>query len=267
MWTLQEKSAGSLLILGPDAGVNNNPVPASKIDQFDTAAALLLVQPHVQPAMTDEFAAQASKLRVQGTVVRKLKFWLSDPTASLLWIYGQKSTSLSAIVFEVVRQRNRPAVAYPCRHYNHVGEQATEEDLFVGLIYSIIYQLLQQLPQETILDGWTSKEKLGALDGTFSSVGSAIGFLSILLKSIPNCVCIIDGLQYLCHTEKLKVRETLGLLLKLFRAENGRLLLTSSGATSFLASLDESFLDRHNVSKDWDSGQFVLVTELMGVNW
>jgi hypothetical protein len=148
----------------------------------------------------------------------------------------------------------------------------TEEKILVGLVYSFIYQLLQQLPKksESNLDVWVSGKDLEGLDGSFDSVGQAIDLIESLLENVQKCVCIIDGFQYLGHTQDEMVSGHLLSLLEMFQGKgdaNGRLLLTSSGPTQFLANLEESLLDRLNVSKYVDSGRFILSVELMGVEW
>lgn len=279
MWSLQQKSSSNLLTLGPDAGVQVSHVPLPKAGSGpDAASALLLVEPYIQPTMTDDFAASASRMKVDGLVIRKLRTWLSnsdDPaplSSSRLWLFGPKSTTLSAIVFDTARKRRRAAVAYPCRHVDRAGNEVTEEMSLVGLVYSFIYQLLQQLPKESesTLDGWTGGKDLAGLDGTFDSVGQAIGLIESLLKIVPKCVCVVDGFQHLGHTQDVFVREQLDSLLNVFEGQgsaSGKLLLTSSGPTQFLADFEEGLLDRLNVSKYADTGRFVLSVELMGVEW
>jgi hypothetical protein len=258
--------------------VSNEPPPksGSALTNPEVASALLLVEPYIQPTMTDDFAADASRMKVDGLLIRKLGIWLSSDqsssSSSRLWLFGPRATTLSAIVFDAARKRHRAAVAYPCRHVDRAGNEMTEEKILVGLVYSFIYQLLQQLPKksESNLDVWVSGKDLEGLDGSFDSVGQAIGLIESLLKNVQKCVCIVDGFQYLGHTQDEMVREHLESLLEMFQGKgdaNGRLLLTSSGPTQFLANLDENLLDRLDVSKYVDSGRFILSMELMGVEW
>lgn len=162
IWELQKKSGENLLALGPDAGASKDSSRESEesneLTQSHIAEAILLVQPFIQGTMTEDFVAKVNKMKVEGSVIRKLRIWLSDPNLSRLWVFGPKSTILSAVVFDTARKRNRPVVAYPYRHISHAGCQNTEEDILVGLVYSFIYQLLQQLPPATVLDGWTKKK-------------------------------------------------------------------------------------------------------------
>lgn len=144
MWELQQKSGGTLLAFGPDAGVGKD--SPDKIDESSgvstesqIAAAILLVEPHIQQTITEEFAAKANRMKVEGAVVRKIRTWLSDATLSRLWLFGPKSTTLNAIVFDTARKKYRPVATHSCRHINHVGVQDTEEDILVGLVYSFIY--------------------------------------------------------------------------------------------------------------------------------
>jgi hypothetical protein len=272
IWELQKKSGENLLALGPDAGVSKDSSAESgepyKLTQPHIAEAILLVQPHIQGTMTKDFAAKANKMKVEGSVIRKLRTWLSDPGLSRLWLFGSKSTTLSAIVFDTARKRNRPVVAYPCRHISHAGCQNTEEDISVGLVYSFIYQLLQQLPSDTVLDGWTRKEKFSVLDGTFDSVSDGIVLIKVLLKAVPDCCCIIDGFQNLGHSLDPRIKILLADLLALFQEGRiGWLLLTSSGPSPLLASFDKSALDRLDISKLVDSGRFILAMELMSLPW
>ncbi|KAH6693383.1 hypothetical protein DL95DRAFT_448687 [Leptodontidium sp. 2 PMI_412] len=271
MWELQQMSAGNLLKFGPDAGVGTiSEVKAEETDevvQSHISDAILLVQPHIQESMTEEFAGKASRMNVDGPVIRKLKTWLSEPSLSRLWLFGPKSTTLSAIVFDTARKRHRPIAAYPCRHINHAGSQNTEEDILVGLVYSFIYQLLQQLLPGTILDGWTRKEKFAVLNGTLDSVSECILFIRVLLRAIPGCTCIIDGFHNLGHSEDLKIKSSLDDLLAVFEEGVGRLLLTSSGPNPLLAGCDKGHLDRLDISKWVDAGRFVLSAELMSVTW
>jgi hypothetical protein len=273
MWALQQRSAGNLLIFGPDAGVGKDVIMKKDESDDQTAesyisAALLLVKPHIQQTMTDDFAAKANKMKVEAIVIRKLRTWLSDATLSRLWLFGPKSTTLSAIVFDTARKRHRPVIAYPCRHINHAGVQNTEQDVLVGLVYSFIYQLLQQIPPGTVLDGWTEKSKFAVLDGIIDSVSECIQLIKVLLRAAPGCCCIIDGFQNLGHSQDPKVKNSLDELLAVFPEEgSGRLLITSSGPNPLLASVNRSILDRLDISKSVDSGRFVLSVELVSVAW
>lgn len=274
IWSLQQMSAGILLTLGPDEGVIVT--SASNADNDPTtsgiAAALLLVEPRVQPRMTDEFAADAKNIKVDGKIIRKLGAWLSDQSLSRLWLYGDKSTLVSAIVFNTARKRSRAAVAYPCRHLDHNGNPMTQENLLVGLVYSFIYQFLQQLPANTVLDGWNSDEQFAVLDGTFDSVSRAIELIGTIIRLVPNYVCIIDGLELLGHTEDPTIRNKLVSLRNVFQSQDdrcGRLLLTSSGPNPLLVGwvTETGVLDQLDVSGNIGSGRFSLSKELMSVAW
>jgi hypothetical protein len=228
------------------------------------------VKPFVQPNLLVHFATQISRMKVEGIVVRKLRAWLSDEPESLsrLWFYGLKSSTVSAILFNTAKKRRRPVVAYPCRLINYEGRRITEEELLVGLVYSFIYQLLQQLRPEPALTAWTSSEKCDRLDGTFLTLSDAVILIKSLVMIMPKGVYIIDGLQYLGHTENAKIREILSSLVEVFQGQgknSGRLFVTSSGPNDFLAGFDDNFLGRFNISKHVDSGTFVLSKELLGV--
>jgi hypothetical protein len=221
---LWKKSNGNLLTLGPDAGIGNGTPPTGGHVAIGSslASALSLVEPYVHTTMTDDFAAKTSRMKVEAVIIRKLKTWLANPARSRLWLYGTNSTTLSAAVFDTARKRHRPAVAYPCRHIGHNGKVVTEQELLVGLVYSLIYQFLQQLPEGTNLDGWTGSPNLPGLDGASDSVPQAVLLLQSLLELLPQSVCIIDGFQLLGHTQDIRIREYLTAFLNLFVGSPGQ---------------------------------------------
>jgi len=134
----------------------------------------------------------------------------------------------------------------------------------------LIYQLLQLLPPGTSLNEWSSAELVGALDGSIKSLPQAFVLFEALVKKIPASVCIIDCLQHLAHSQDETINSGFASLLNTFPQHeicSPRILLTSSGPNPLLATLDEKFLSRSDVSKTAGSGRFVLSAELMGVSW
>jgi hypothetical protein len=76
MRELQESYAGNLLALDPilvDKESEMKGAKPNEVMQSYVAKAMLLVQPDIQETVTDEFAAKANRMKVDGSVIRKLR--------------------------------------------------------------------------------------------------------------------------------------------------------------------------------------------------
>jgi hypothetical protein len=76
MRELQESYAGNLLALDPilvDKESEMKGAKPNEVMQSYIAKAMLLVQPDIQETVTDEFAAKANRMKVDGSVIRKLR--------------------------------------------------------------------------------------------------------------------------------------------------------------------------------------------------
>lgn len=166
-----------------------------------------------------------------------LRDWRLDSSSHFLCVSRPWQTTapspayqLAAAICSFVIQAEVPIIHFSCTpSAGEDGEDVeTESKALVHLVYSLIVQLIEILPE-----GFQSKAKIpiAHLDGTNKTFVSALHVLRILLDASPSPLfCIIDSLQYL--QDYATENEHLIRFLNILRA-HGEGCTTASPARSF----------------------------------
>ncbi|OSS52612.1 hypothetical protein B5807_02486 [Epicoccum nigrum] len=177
----------------------------------------------------------------------KLGDWMSpDTTLSTLWITspaaargfpGSRAAALIALV--AAWESSLPIISHFCARPYH-GDisqgRSVEKTGLIGLVYSLIIQLLQFNVKDDAFR--ISKDAFDRLDGSDGSWPSALALLRDLLQSTPQLQrCIIDGLNDLCFSSGAEwCGAFLHMLLEHQRTTTSgfRILLTTTGQSRVL---------------------------------
>lgn len=125
--------------------------------------------------------------------------WISSPTAARD-LPGSRAAALVAAA--AAWESKLPVISHFCaRPYSRdlTAGRKVEEVGMIGLVYSLIIQLLQFNVEKDVFQ--SSEERFGKLDGSDESWPEALLLLQCLLRTTPQVQrCIIDGLNDMCFS-------------------------------------------------------------------
>ncbi|KAL9079589.1 MAG: hypothetical protein Q9157_001526 [Trypethelium eluteriae] len=192
--------------------------------------------------------------KAEDKVLYRLRQWMAgDETSRTLWIStpfeagvtlsGSSAAALSTLAAAL--QAETPIISHFCqrpRRDQTRNGMTIEQVGMIGLVYSLIYQLLQFNSDEEELD---LKEKdIAALDGTDISWDSSLRVLRALIEHAPVLMfCVIDGLNDLAWTDD---GDWCGQFLEVLFARQRKegtvfnVLLTTTGQSRTLSSYVQS---------------------------
>jgi hypothetical protein len=143
------------------------------------------------------------QLVVPATVATEIYNWMRTNPSLPLVVEGPRSlglpgrlTLISACCVSIARQHSIPAISHFCAASSHSSREAG----LVGLVYSLIRQLIDLSPPMLDFDSNCdlSTERFHRLNGTMSSWTDAVGILNTLLRYKPPVLfCVIDSLDIL----------------------------------------------------------------------
>ena len=186
------------------------------------------------------FASRCTPAFAGNDVVHKLQEWSNAEESQLLWLAGDGEPSipstLSAAAGSVIisaTKLNIPVISHICSLENRSERGlSSQESGLIGLLYSMISQMLIQVPKNVqgLID--MSVKRLSQLDGTMETWDVALGLLADLLSVAPPLLlCIIDGLDVLDSGQTAaKCVDILSLFWEPFASSSMlKVLLTTSG--------------------------------------
>ncbi|KAF2236171.1 hypothetical protein EV356DRAFT_443570 [Viridothelium virens] len=192
--------------------------------------------------------------KAEDKILYRLRQWMAeDETSRTLWIStpfeagvtlsGSSAAALSTLAAAL--QAETPIISHFCqrpRRDQTRNGMTIEQVGTIGLVYSLIYQLLQFNSEEEELD---LKEKdIAALDGTDISWDSSLQVLRALMDRAPALMfCVIDGLNDLAWMDD---GDWCGQFLEVLFARQRKegivfnVLLTTTGQSRTLSSYVQS---------------------------
>jgi len=211
---------------------------------------------------------KSKKLESRYVLRNKLESWLPG---------GKAASTVSAIVYTVGIERNRPVIAVACRHVYGDGVQISAEERLCRMVYSVLFQLLYQIGDNTVLLLDTG-DSFGNFNASIASMLMALKMIRNLLSLIPRCVVIVDGWHFITEwsdDNKFIIEECLRDFMALFGDlsggsrdfEGGRLLLTTPGSLTVLRDIGTEIVDNLSVTQHIDKGQNRLSILLEGIEW
>lgn len=127
--------------------------------------------------------------------------------------------------------------------------QSPEEAMAIDFVYTLIRQLIDQLPYRIKLQDRKLKTRLGQLDGSMDTIHIALKILKELLDHAPaTLLVIIDGLGLVDESDAqptiLKVLRLLqDVTIQPSPGKVTKILYTTAGTSNALDSLDEDYLE------------------------
>jgi hypothetical protein len=223
------------------------------------------------------------------TLVCRLQDWSSATESELLWVCGPPTSGTpsnmigaAVSILQNAQILGIPIIAHACeRGRPTVGSGESREEIgLIGLLYSLIRQLLTFLPPETSGKIDLSRTRFRELDGSAESWEDALELFAELLDAAPPLLIIaIDNLGRLDHGAAVKQCEQLlnvldeGMATVPPTQKVVKLLLTTSGAAKSLRSaiprsdmcVVEEKVGKRQDSKSLDDGEMRLNLQNMHV--
>lgn len=180
-------------------------------------------------------------------IVSRLGDWIGpDTLLSTLWIEsptrsrgcpGSRAAALTTVA--TAWDSEMPIISHFCAipyHGDVPGDRTVEEVGLIGLVYSLVLQLLQFNVEADRFH--TTREQLTALDGSNTSWPDALAMFKYLLQTTPQVTrCVVDGLNELSYSDGAEwCGAFLDTLLEHQRlsAQGFKILLTTKGQSRVL---------------------------------
>jgi hypothetical protein len=173
-----------------------------------------------------------------GSTSRPTVLWVSSPTVTQQEVLNARTAAYSVLL--AATQAEMPMISHFCRRPRFATlaqHRKVEETGLIGLVYSLINQLLQFDFEDDLFQ--VLEIDVEALDGSDGSWSQALDILSTLLRTTPHMgLCVIDGLNELAFSSSSAkwCAEFLAMLFAHQRQapNNFRILLTTSGQSKVL---------------------------------
>jgi hypothetical protein len=155
-------------------------------------------------------------------IVMALDEWLQADDSKLLYL--ESPSYVTAAALRIVLSAGRTDPPIPCasffcraREFDDEAEVQTREiDPLLGVVYSLIYQILRDLPPLTEQTLITSKNRFTDLDGSLSCWDRALELLNDTLRLTPALmIIVIDGLLAFEESHEYEMKD----LINLFRTQ------------------------------------------------
>ena len=183
-------------------------------------------------------------------IVYRLKEWSGALSPQLLWIIGPPNhalpsnmSSAAMNIISTASKLNVPFVSHFCAlppyERDNNDNSSREMTALTGLVYSLILQLIAQMPPEIKTGIDLAESRFQKLDGSLDNWQEGLDLLADLLQhfSLPLLLCIIDGLSRLDFNDGSPL---CGQLIQVLQADvesttsktRLKVLLTTSGKSS-----------------------------------
>lgn len=169
---------------------------------------------HLRPYVQDEHLVTlvgiAHGRDISPHLLQRIQDWTLRDTIQTLWVQApmgiatpSQYTLISACIIERARQAGFPVAFYFGQpnndfHPDDHEEEDVRDNGLIRMIYSLIAQILEFIPQRFHSGLDFSGSRFSYLDGTTTSLTEAICVLKNLMTVAPHMLfCIVDGLQLL----------------------------------------------------------------------
>jgi hypothetical protein len=204
----------------------------------------------------DQWSDGTDSIFVHTEIALALERWWNDDQQVCLWIqkplYDPTIPSLMREMFAMARFKKVSVAAYLCQNIGAGGTAFTRAEMVVNLLYSLIYQLAHNLPQDFSGPIDFDMERIAKLDGTLASLAPAISLFRCLLSigSSPVLV-LVDSFDLLDSSDDAELQAQIKILLDSLRSPiqasrkvNKTLLYTSEPSMTLLTELEpENIVD------------------------
>lgn len=199
-------------------------------------------------------------------ILQVIRDWSQSSISQALWVQGRFQetcpsdiTIVAAKVVSVVRRMVIPFLHFFFRTNGEGDEEdeamtlspfeIPEETMAIDFVYSLIRQLINQLPAKVKLSKGSWKSLFRKLDGSLDIFDIALKILRALFEHAPATLfLIVDGVERIEQKKAvatiLRVLKFLeNMVIKTPRGKVIRVLYTTAGSSEVLEGLDEDFLE------------------------
>lgn len=174
--------------------------------------------------------------------------WAQSQGSSLLWVegpayeaFGQALPSIGCRIWAISEDLSIPCIGFFAKtKYAFESRTVSMKDAgVISMLYSIVSQLVNIIPETFKPVEGLQKDKLQDLDGTTESIPTALKALKALLSIIePGLVCVICGFELVDCRQHLTVLEEFIRILREQPAERRvKVLFLSHGNCRALSSM------------------------------
>lgn len=153
-----------------------------------------------------DLARKKAPSRASNLVANRIQRWGKSGSAERLWLFGPSQSGVpSAIVGAAVSILRTalllqlPVIAHACDRGRKATDRMSKEEVgIIGLVYSLIRQVIALSPENGLAGIDLSRKRFDLLDGSVDSWYDALDLLSdLLIYAPPLLLCLIDGLNRL----------------------------------------------------------------------
>ncbi|KAH7270920.1 hypothetical protein B0J15DRAFT_483697 [Fusarium solani] len=258
-----------LLHTGPELGI-----PPAAEPEPTVGSALSHLTSIAREIMSPSLRTKVINLKADHHVKNVFTSWYKGAIPPRLWLHGDQAGTVSAIAYIAARDQRRPTIAFSCRHAAD-GRLLSGEDRLFRMVYSLLFQLLQQLEDIPTLAVTGVDRPFTDLQLSMESMPLALQYMRYFLSLLPECIVVVDGWHFISQDAGEHVKQTLKSFLDLFEKpqENAgdedwciRLLLTSPGNSSMLRELGQAYVHDFNLRGRLNTGA-KLYTILLSMDW
>ena len=198
----------------------------------------------------DNLSGAIEGIAVHPEIALALERWWSEEQIVCLWIQGSPEDvfefSLSGQMVAMARKANISVAAYFCQRLSPAGTALTQAEQIINLLYSLIYQLVHEIPLDYSGTIDFDPDRIAKLDGTLASLAPALSLFRYLLWIGPSPVLvIIDNFDLLDSSDDPELQSQVKVLLEILKSPiqipgkvNKILLCTSEPSMALLTELE-----------------------------
>lgn len=178
-------------------------------------------------------------------ITTKLQQWWMVASSEILWVQSPQDSGQTALASEMIAlssESDLPVVAYFCQRVDADGQALSQMEIFIDMIYSMIYQLCKCFSHHASVPIDMNASQFSALDGTTRSLPKALELIRDLLAvNVNRQLFIIDGMDILDFSDDSVLEGHLKALFVLLRGKDQhgviKTLITTEGHSGMI--LDE----------------------------
>ena len=202
---------------------------------------------------------------VELEVLDSIQDWIRAPSSQALWVQGMYQetypshvTAIAARIINVAIDWSIP-VLYGfsntsddenevCESLEVNPENTTAENMVIDLVYSLVRQLITQIPSEIRTTRKFNREYFDRYDGSIQTFNGALKLFRELFQHAPmNLYIVLDGIERLDGTPTEEMLLDLLLFIQDTITDSGsrrvvKVLYTTAGTSDTLGQLDEDLL-------------------------
>jgi hypothetical protein len=210
----------------------------------------------------DQLSGTIDSIAVHPEIAFALERWWNDEQSVSLWIQGPPEdtpeSSLPGEMVAMARGANISVAAFLCQRLSLAGTAATEGEQIAGLLYSLIYQLVHNIPPNFSGTIDFDRETITKLDGTLASLAPAMLLLQYLLSVGSGPVLlVVDSFDLLDSGGDAELQGQIKTLLEIIKSP----LQSQRKVKAFFYSSEPSI----TLLTDLEPGGIVDATQLSGL--